>query len=196
MAENAARGGHCCLTASELLEVLEKASGPLHVPGSFTPSKAHALSAIDGCLSSGSIRGLRTGDRDLEDLLLFAPCVLRRPCLRWRRHETTSPRRRRCGRERGDRQHAVDATARRWLDASERSIASAVEMRIPPEGAREAELKAAKDDQLPGEHRLSDEQRTIVALAAKQPLSILAGGPGTGKTFAAKFVVRSRRPVV
>ena len=94
------------------------------------------------------------------------------------------------------RQNAVDATARRWLDASERSIASAVEMRIPPEGAREAELKAAKDDQLPGEHRLSDEQRTIVALAAKQPLSILAGGPGTGKTFAAKFVVRSRRPVV
>ena len=69
-------------------------------------------------------------------------------------------------------------------------------MRIPEEGAREAEAKAASDDQLPGEHRLSDEQRTIVALAAKQPLSILAGGPGTGKTFAAKFVVRSRRPVV
>jgi ATP-dependent exoDNAse (exonuclease V) alpha subunit len=69
-------------------------------------------------------------------------------------------------------------------------------MRIPAEGAREAEAKASKDDQLPGEHRLSDEQRTIVALAAKQPLSILAGGPGTGKTFAAKFVVRSRRPVV
>ena len=96
----------------------------------------------------------------------------------------------------GDRQHAVDATARRWLDAAERSISNAVEMRIPPEGAREAEAKASKDDQLPGEHRLSDEQRTIVALAAKQPLSVLAGGPGTGKTFAAKFVVLSRRPVV
>ena len=153
LAENAARGGHCCLTASELLEVLEKPSGPLHVPGSFTPSKAHALSAIDGCLSSGSIRGLRTGDSDLDDLLLFAP----------------------------------------WLDAAERSISNAVEMRIPPEGAREAESKAAKDDQLPGEHRLSDEQRTIVALAAKQPLSILAGGPGTGKTFAAQFVVERWR---
>ena len=65
----------------------------------------------------------------------------------------------------GDRQHAVDATARRWLDAAERSISNAVEMRIPEEGAREAEAKASKDDQLPGEHRLSDEQRTIVALA-------------------------------
>ena len=61
----------------------------------------------------------------------------------------------------------------------------------PAEGAR-GEARA-KDDRLPGEHRLSDEQRTIVALAAKQPLSILAGGPGTGKTFAARFVVERWR---
>ena len=153
LAENAARGGHCCLPVSELLAALEKSSGPLHVPGSFTPTRGHALSAIDQCLAKGSIRGLRIGDDDLEDLFLFSP----------------------------------------WLDAAERSISTAVEQRIPPEGARQAELAASQDDQLPGEHRLSEEQRTIVALAAKQPLSILAGGPGTGKTFAAKFVVERWR---
>ena len=39
LAENAARGGHCCLTASELLEVLEKPSGPFKPQrGQKTPS--------------------------------------------------------------------------------------------------------------------------------------------------------------
>ena len=72
-----------------------------------------------------------------------------------------------------------------WLDYAEETIARGVAYRS----------RAPVDDVDPssGDASLSPEQREAVAIGAKAPLLVLAGGPGTGKTYAAARVVGAWR---
>ena len=73
-----------------------------------------------------------------------------------------------------------------WLDNAERLVAKTIAGRVgqfSPDTRREAPLM------LPQRHLLSPEQLLAVERAVREPVVIIAGGPGTGKTFSARSAV-------
>lgn len=79
-----------------------------------------------------------------------------------------------------------------WLDSAEETIAKVVVDRVRrrrrPEVAGDNVLTQVAEDA-----PLSTEQRKAVIAAAHEPLYIVCGGPGTGKTHAARSVVAAWR---
>ncbi|KAJ8603003.1 hypothetical protein CTAYLR_001535 [Chrysophaeum taylorii] len=75
-----------------------------------------------------------------------------------------------------------------WLDHAEATIARAVVSRL-----RQQKQRRAAANFLPSGSRPSDEQLEAVRRAAGSRLFVIAGGPGTGKTYAARAVVEAWR---
>ena len=75
--------------------------------------------------------------------------------------------------------------------ATARDIAARIAQPIPADAAADRETVLAQIDAEPLPHPLSVEQRRAVAASISQSLTVVAGGPGTGKTAIAVAIVRA-----